>query len=51
MIWPPIPFHFSTINNVGSAPSAPDGTHWLGTDDTARDVLARVMGLVHGRHR
>ena len=43
MIWPPIPFHFSTINNVGSAPSAPDGTHWLGTDDTARDVLARVI--------
>ena len=43
MIWPPIPFHYSTINNVGSAPSAPDGTHWLGTDDTARDVLARVI--------
>lgn len=43
MIWPPIPFHFKTINNVGTAPSAPDGTHWLGTDDTARDVLARVI--------
>ncbi|VDS09174.1 Inner membrane ABC transporter permease protein YejE [Paracoccus haematequi] len=43
MIWPPIPFHYSTINNVGSAPSAPDATHWLGTDDTARDVLARVI--------
>ncbi|WCR12350.1 ABC transporter permease [Paracoccus stylophorae] len=43
MIWPPVPFHFKTINNVGTAPSAPDGTHWLGTDDTARDVLARVI--------
>ncbi|MDB6181602.1 ABC transporter permease [Paracoccus fistulariae] len=43
MIWPPIPYHFRTINNVGTAPSAPDGDHLLGTDDTARDVLARVI--------
>ena len=43
MIWPPIPFHYRTINNVGTAPSAPDGTHLLGTDDTSRDVLARVI--------
>ena len=43
MIWPPIPYHYRTINNVGSAPSAPDGAHWLGTDDTARDVAARVI--------
>ena len=43
MIWPPVPYHFRTINNVGTAPSAPDSNHWLGTDDTARDVLARVI--------
>jgi microcin C transport system permease protein len=43
IIWPPIPYHFRTINNVGSAPSAPDADHWLGTDDTARDVLARII--------
>nr|WP_111300695.1 ABC transporter permease [Paracoccus saliphilus] len=43
MIWPPVPYHYRTINNVGTAPSAPDGNHWLGTDDTARDVLARVI--------
>ena len=43
MIWPPIPYHYRTINNVGAAPSAPDAQHWLGTDDTARDVLARVI--------
>lgn len=43
MIWPPIPYHYRTINNVGTAPSAPDANHWLGTDDTARDVLARVI--------
>ena len=40
----PIPYSFNTINNVeGAAPSAPDGKHLLGTDDTARDVLARVI--------
>ena len=43
MIWPPIPYHYKTINNVGTAPSAPDSAHWLGTDDTSRDVLARVI--------
>ena len=43
MIWPPIPYHYRTINNVGTAPSAPDANHWLGTDDTARDVAARVI--------
>ncbi|SMO52556.1 ABC transporter permease [Paracoccus laeviglucosivorans] len=43
MIWPPIPYHYRTINNVGTAPSAPDGSHLLGTDDTSRDVLARVI--------
>lgn len=42
-IWPPIPYHFRTINDVGTAPSAPDAAHWLGTDDTARDVAARVI--------
>jgi microcin C transport system permease protein len=43
MLWPPVPYSYNTINNVGSAPSAPDAQHWLGTDDTARDVLARVI--------
>lgn len=44
MLWPPIPYHYDTINNLSSAaPSAPDRDHLLGTDDTARDVLARVI--------
>jgi microcin C transport system permease protein len=43
MIWPPVPYSYNTINNVGSAPSAPDASHWLGTDDTSRDVLARII--------
>ena len=25
------------------APSPPDARHWLGTDDQARDVLARLL--------
>jgi microcin C transport system permease protein len=44
ILWPPIPYSFDTVNDIdGTAPSAPDATHWLGTDDTARDVLARVI--------
>jgi microcin C transport system permease protein len=44
MIWPLVPAKYNTINDIGqAAPSPPDATHWLGTDDTARDVLARVI--------
>lgn len=40
----PIPYSYNTINDLaGPAPSAPDARHWLGTDDTARDVVARVI--------
>ncbi|MEM8787814.1 MAG: ABC transporter permease [Pseudomonadota bacterium] len=45
MIWPPIRWSFRTIDeDIGQpAPSPPDARHWLGTDDQARDVLARVI--------
>ncbi len=44
MLWPLIPYSYNTVNEIpGSAPSAPDENHILGTDDTARDVLARVI--------
>ncbi|QCO56239.1 ABC transporter permease [Pseudorhodobacter turbinis] len=44
ILWPPIPYSFNTINNIGrAAPSPPDANHLLGTDDTARDVAARVI--------
>jgi microcin C transport system permease protein len=44
MIWPPVPYSYDTPNDLGrSAPSPPDWQHWLGTDDTTRDVLARVI--------
>ncbi|MCC5983199.1 MAG: ABC transporter permease [Rhodobacteraceae bacterium] len=44
IIWPLIPYSYNTVNEIGgSAPSAPDSRHWLGTDDTARDVTARII--------
>ena len=44
LLWPLIPYSYNTVNDIqGTAPSAPDAKHWLGTDDTARDVLARVI--------
>lgn len=42
--WPPIPYAYDTVNyEVAKAPSPPDADHWLGTDDQARDVLARII--------
>ncbi len=45
MLWPPIPFSYNTVigNLPGPAPTAPDAINWLGTDDQARDVLARII--------
>ena len=44
LFWPPIRHSFNTISNApGVAPSPPDRQHLLGTDDTKRDVVARVI--------
>jgi microcin C transport system permease protein len=45
MIWPLVPFSFDTIvkNLPSPAPSPPSWRNPLGTDDQARDVLARVI--------
>jgi len=45
LIWPPIPYSFDTViyDLPSPAPSPPDWQHWLGTDDQARDVVARVI--------
>ncbi len=41
---PLLPYSYNTINDIdGTAPSAPDSKHLLGTDNSARDVLARVI--------
>lgn len=44
-IRPIIPWSYHTIDYgiPETAPSAPDARHWLGTDDQARDVLARLI--------
>jgi microcin C transport system permease protein len=45
MIWPPIPYRYdSVVHNLGApSPSPPTLHNWLGTDDQARDVTARVI--------
>ncbi|MFN4057350.1 MAG: ABC transporter permease [Roseinatronobacter sp.] len=44
MVWPLIPYSYNTINDIGrAAPSPPEARHLLGTDGTARDVLARII--------
>ena len=45
MLWPIIPFSYDThIADLPTpAPSPPSKQNWLGTDDQARDVVARVL--------
>jgi len=45
LLWPPIRYSYDTINYAldQPAPSPPSAENWLGTDDQARDVMARVI--------
>ena len=45
MLWPLVPYSFNTINYHldRPAPSPPSSSNWLGTDDQARDVVARLI--------
>jgi len=45
MIWPIIPYSYDTIirDIEVPAPAPPSKKNWLGTDDLARDVLARLI--------
>ena len=44
-IWPVIPYSYNTVirDLPTPAPSPPSWQNWLGTDDQARDVAARVI--------
>ena len=45
MVWPPIPYSYdSVVHDLGApSPSPPTRKNWLGTDDQARDVAARLI--------
>jgi len=44
-IWPPVPYSYDTViyDLPVPAPAPPSGQNWLGTDDQARDVVARLI--------
>ena len=44
-IYPPNPYHHSTLNYFAKQPNpaAPSADNWLGTDDRGRDLLARLL--------
>ena len=45
MLWPIVRYNHRTVDweLPTPAPSPPDAEHWLGTDDQARDVVARLI--------
>lgn len=45
MLWPPVRYDYAAYNyNLQQpAPSPPSAENWLGTDDQARDVFARLI--------
>jgi microcin C transport system permease protein len=45
MIFPPVPWHHTSVNYLLEvpAPAPPSEVNWLGTDDQARDLLARLI--------
>ncbi len=45
MVWPIVRYNHRTVawDLSVPAPSPPDRVHWLGTDDQARDVVARLI--------
>lgn len=45
ILWPLVPFRYDTINYdlKHPAPAPPSAQNWLGTDDQARDVTARLI--------
>lgn len=45
ILWPLVPYDHRSVawTLTVPAPSPPDAEHWLGTDDQARDVFARLI--------
>ncbi|MDH5527560.1 MAG: ABC transporter permease [Nitrospirota bacterium] len=43
-VWPPIPYRPSGVDLMDPL-APPSGSHWLGTDNLGRDIMA---GMVHG---
>ncbi|MGH6953008.1 MAG: ABC transporter permease [Alphaproteobacteria bacterium] len=45
MLWPAIPYSYDTVilDLPVPAPAPPSARNWLGTDDQARDVIARLI--------
>ena len=44
IVWAPIRYKYDTISDIDvPVPSPPDARHFLGTDDTARDVFSRII--------
>jgi microcin C transport system permease protein len=45
VLWPLIPYDHQTVawDLPEPAPSPPSAEHWLGTDDQARDLVARIV--------
>ena len=45
MLMPPIPFSFRSADKFlqSAAPAQPSLEHWLGTDDSGKDTLARLI--------
>ncbi len=45
IVWAPVPYSYDTLANdlKVPAPAPPGGWHLLGTDDQARDVVARIV--------
>lgn len=45
ILWPLVPYRYDTVitDLTEPAPSAPSSKNWLGTDDQARDVTARII--------
>ena len=45
MVWPLIPYSYQTVirDLEHPSPSPPSARNWLGTDDQARDVVARLI--------